>query len=60
MSKASGIETELEEIGATHTQARVIGAVMRGVAGNILNDRVRDEIVFATNGKKYKITLERV
>lgn len=56
---ADGIEGELQEMGATYTQARVIGAVMRGIAGNILNDRARDEVVFATNGKKYRLTLER-
>ena len=55
----SQIEEELESLGATHKQARVIAGVMRGIAGDILNDRVSDEIRFATNGKLYKLILTK-
>lgn len=58
--KNSDIEDELESLGATHTQARVIAGVMRGIAGDVLNDRASDEIVFCVHGIKYKLTLERV
>ena len=55
----SQIEEELEAIGATPTQARVIGGVMRGVAGDVMNKRKGDVIRLCVNGNKYKLTLEK-
>lgn len=55
----SQIEEELEAIGATPTQARVIGGVMRGVAGDVMNKRKGDVIRFCVNDNKYKLTLEK-
>lgn len=52
------IEEQLRTIGATDPQARVIGAVMRGVAADIINERA-DEIRFACHGVKYKLTLAK-
>lgn len=53
-----GIEGELKQIGASDAQARVIGAVMRGVASDILNER-NDKIAFRLNGVNYNLTLEK-
>lgn len=55
----SRLEKEIEELGMTEKQARVLGAVVRGVIGDILNDRTGDTIRFATNGQVYKLTLEK-
>lgn len=55
----SQIEEELEAIGATPTQAKVIGGVMRGIAGDVMNERREDVIEFCVHGIKYKLTLER-
>lgn len=55
----SGIEDELESIGFQHTQARVVAAVMRGVAGNVLNGRKNDVIRFQVNGYMWKLTLNK-
>ena len=55
----SRLEKEIEELGMTEKQARVLGAVVRGVIGDILNDRTGDTIRFATNGQVYKLILEK-
>lgn len=55
----SRLEKEIEELGMTEKQARVLGAVVRGVIGDILNDRTGDTIRFATNGQVYKLALEK-
>ncbi len=54
----SQIEEELEAIGATPAQARVIGGVMRGVAGDVMNERKGDVIKFRVKGNEYTLTLE--
>lgn len=56
----SQIEEELEAIGATPAQAKIIGGVMRGIAGDVMNERREDVIGFCVHGIKYKLTLERV
>ena len=58
VKEIGGIESELLALGATKSQAWVIEAVMRGVAGDILNER-NDEIKFACHGVKYKLTLSK-
>lgn len=59
VNKASQIEEEIETLGATSTQARVIGAVVRGIVADILNERDGDVIEFMENGNKYKLTLTK-
>jgi hypothetical protein len=53
------IEDAIESIGAKHGQARVIGAVMRGIAGDILNERGSDTIRLCVNGVKYVLVLNK-
>lgn len=55
----SQLEEEIESLGATSTQARVIGGSVRGVIGDVINERKGDTIRFMTNGNKYKLTLEK-
>ncbi len=55
----SQLEEEIESLGATSTQARVIGGAVRGVIGDVINERKGDTIRFMTNGNKYKLTLEK-
>ena len=59
VNKASQIEEEIETLGATSTQARVIGAIVRGTVADILNERDGDVIEFMKNGNKYKLTLTK-
>ena len=54
----TNIEGDLEQMGATTKQARVIGAVVRGVASDIMNER-NDSIMFCVNGVEYLLTLTR-
>lgn len=58
VKEPSDIEGDLVKLGASETQARVIGAVLRGVASDILNER-SDKIAFRLNGINYNLTLER-
>lgn len=53
------IEETLEAIGAKPKQARVIGAAMRGIAGDILNERSSDTIRLCVNGVKYVLVLNK-
>lgn len=57
--EADKIEEVLEKIGASPSGARAIGAVMRGIAGDIISGRDGDEIRISVDGRKYKITLEK-
>ena len=54
----TNIEGDLEQMGATTKQARVIGAVVRGVASDIMNER-NDKITFRLDGINYNLTLEK-
>ena len=58
VKEPSDIEGDLVRLGANETQARVIGAVVRGVASDIMNER-SDKITFRLNGINYNLTLER-
>lgn len=58
VKEPSDIEGDLLKLGASETQARVIGAVLRGVASDIINER-SDKITFRLNGVNYNLTLER-
>lgn len=58
VKEPSDIEGDLVKLGASETQARVIGAVLRGVASDILNER-SDKITFRLNGINYNLTLEK-
>lgn len=58
ITEPSDIEGDLVKLGASETQARVIGAVLRGVASSIMNER-GDKIAFRLNGINYNLTLER-
>ena len=58
ITEPSDIEGELSKLGANDKQARVIGAVLRGVASSIMNER-GDKIAFRLNGINYNLTLER-
>lgn len=58
IKETASIEGELENLGATEKQARVIGAVMRGVASDIINER-SDKITFRLNGINYNLTLDK-
>lgn len=49
---------DLEKIFPGH--ARVMEAVLRGIAGDIIQDRNGDEILFSVKGKLYSIKLEKV
>lgn len=57
ITEPSDIEGDLERLGATEKQARVIGAVMRGVASSVMNRR-NDKVVFRLDGVNYNLTLE--
>ena len=57
ITEPSDIEGDLESLGATEKQARVIGAVMRGVASSVMNRR-NDKVVFRLDGVNYNLTLE--
>lgn len=58
VKEPSDIEGDLVKLGASETQARVIGAVLRGVASDIMNER-SDKITFRLNGINYNLTLEK-
>ena len=58
ITEPSDIEGDLVRLGATDKQARVIGAVVRGVASDILNER-NDQIRFKVNGVEYLLTLTK-
>ena len=58
VKEPSDIEGDLVKLGASETQARVIGAVLRGVASDIINER-SDKITFRLNGINYNLTLEK-
>lgn len=53
---ATNIEADLEQLGAKPRQARVIGAVIRGVAADLINER-EDTIRFACHGVRYTLKL---
>lgn len=53
----TNIEGDLETLGATPKQARVIGAVVRGVASSVMNRR-NDKVAFRLDGVNYNLTLE--
>lgn len=55
----SRLEKEIEELGMTDKQARVFGAVVRGLMGDILNSRTGDTIRFRIDGQTYNLTLEK-
>lgn len=54
------LEEELQELGATYKQARVVGSLARDILGTIRNDRDKDEVVFCVDGKKYVMELNRL
>lgn len=54
----NSIEDELCNMGVKLSHARTIGAVMRGVAGDIINER-NDEITFCVKGVIYKLTIRK-
>lgn len=56
----SRLEEELQELGATYKQARIVGALARDILGTIQNDREGDEVVFCSNGKKYIMELKKL
>lgn len=58
ITEPSDIEGDLVRLGATDKQARVIGAVMRGVASSVMNER-NDKITFRLDGINYNLTLEK-
>ena len=58
IKETTSIEGELEKLGATEKQARVIGAVMRGIASDIMNER-SDKIAFRLDGINYNLTLDK-
>ncbi len=59
VNTVSQIEEELESLGFMKAQARVMGAVMRGIAGDVMNKRKSDTIVFQAYGERYRLTLEK-
>lgn len=58
ITEPSDIEGDLVRLGATDKQARVIGAVMRGVASSVMNER-NDKITFRLDGINYNLTLDK-
>ena len=58
ITEPSDIEGDLVRLGATDKQARVIGAVMRGVASSVMNER-NDKITFRLDGINYNLTLTK-
>lgn len=59
VNKESQIEEEIETLGATKAQAQVLGAVIRGIVADVMNDRKGDVIEFMKSGNKYKLTLTK-
>lgn len=58
ITEPSDIEGDLVRLGATDKQARVIGAVMRGVASSVMNER-NAKITFRLDGINYNLTLDK-
>lgn len=56
----SRLEEELQELGATYKQARIVGSLARDILGTIRNDRDKDEVVFCVDGKKYIMELSKL
>lgn len=56
----SRLEEELQELGATYMQARIVGSLARDILGTIQNKRDGDEVVFCVEGKKYSMKLEKL
>lgn len=56
--KPSMVEEEIEVLGATPKQARTIGAVARGLVGDILNKR-NDDIRFSVDGQVWHLALAK-
>lgn len=56
----SRLEEELQELGATYKQARIVGSLARDILGTIQNKRDGDEVVFCVEGKKYSMKLEKL
>lgn len=54
----SCIEEELEKLNITPSQARVIGAIVRGVAGDIIRGDKHDEIKASVNGRLYRVSID--
>lgn len=52
------LEETLEEFGMTKSQAHTLGAVVRSVIGDVINDRKKDEIRFRIKGIDYELKLE--
>lgn len=56
----SRLEEELQELGASYKQARIVGALARDILGTIKNRREGDEVVFCSGGEKYSMKLEKL
>ena len=60
INDVSRLEEELQELGATYKQARIVGSLARDILGTIRNNRDGDEVVFCVEGKKYSMKLEKL
>lgn len=56
----SRLEEELQELGATYKQARIVGSLARSILGDIQNKRDGEEIRFCVDGNAYVMNLEKV
>lgn len=55
----SRIEEELAVLGLSKSQARVLGAVVRGMVGDVIRKEQHDTIRFNIGGTLYNITINK-